>query len=117
MERTCGSIACGPLHEEFLSLQAAARTAQSEVATVRDEFNAVSKAEARALFAALDEAEVADGLRMDLERERTRHEYTISAAKLTEARCRAELAAVVALAWFLTGVCDRKQRCNAELRQ
>lgn len=96
MQQTCGSIACGPLHEELFTLQAAASAAESEVATLRAEFDAVSKAEARALFAALDEAEVAAGLCMDLERERARHEYTIGAAESTEARYRAELAAATA---------------------
>jgi len=93
MQQNFGSIAFGPLHEEFLRLQAAACTAQSEVAVVRAEFDAASKAEARALFAVLDEAEVAAGLRMDLERERARHEYTIGVVQSTEARWRAELAA------------------------
>jgi len=95
---TCGSIACGPLHEEVFTLQAAASTAESEVAIARAEFDAASKAETRALVAARDEAEVAAGLRMDLERERARHECTIGAAESAEARLRAEITAAKAAA-------------------
>lgn len=95
--RTCGSsIVCGPLHEEIFALQAAASTAESEVAIARAEFNAASKAETRALFAAHDEAEVAAGLYMELERERARHASTIGAAESAEARLRAEIAAATA---------------------